>query len=116
MHATIAPPPQVLANFRALESATFVREKAGLGPGASPVGPIPFEKLNRWGGSLAVGHPFGATGTVRDRARAGVGGAREAEGQGRDGRRAWLGERLQEAEGRRVQREPPAETVATIEG
>lgn len=27
------------------------------------VGAIPLEKLNTWGGSLSIGHPFGATGT-----------------------------------------------------
>ncbi|KAJ1630619.1 thiolase, partial [Pavlovales sp. CCMP2436] len=27
------------------------------------VGAIPFEKFNIHGGSLAIGHPFGATGT-----------------------------------------------------
>jgi acetyl-CoA acetyltransferase len=26
------------------------------------VGEIPMDKLNNWGGSLSVGHPFGATG------------------------------------------------------
>jgi acetyl-CoA acetyltransferase len=26
------------------------------------VGEIPLEKLNNWGGSLSLGHPFGATG------------------------------------------------------
>lgn len=28
----------------------------------SPLGEIPMEKLNRWGGSIALGHPVGATG------------------------------------------------------
>lgn len=53
---------QVLANMRAMESDAFVTEKVGL-PLANKVGPIPVEKLNSWGGSLAIGHPFGATGT-----------------------------------------------------
>ena len=26
------------------------------------VGAIPMEKFNNWGGSLSIGHPFGATG------------------------------------------------------
>ena len=26
------------------------------------VGSIPIEKINNWGGSLSLGHPFGATG------------------------------------------------------
>jgi len=25
-------------------------------------GEVPLEKLNNWGGSLSIGHPFGATG------------------------------------------------------
>jgi acetyl-CoA acyltransferase len=51
---------QVLANIAALESDEFAqkhlnREKA--------VGKINFDKLNLWGGSLSIGHPFGATGS-----------------------------------------------------
>jgi len=26
------------------------------------VGEVPIDKLNNWGGSLSIGHPFGATG------------------------------------------------------
>lgn len=40
-----------------------MRDKVGLGAGAAAVGTVPFEKLNLWGGSLSIGHPFGATGT-----------------------------------------------------
>lgn len=29
---------------------------------SSKYGSIPIEKLNLWGGSLSIGHPFGATG------------------------------------------------------
>mmetsp|Transcript_13652 Transcript_13652/g.31953 ORF Transcript_13652/g.31953 Transcript_13652/m.31953 type:complete len:88 (-) Transcript_13652:393-656(-) len=36
--------------------------KKNLG-GMDKVGAIPFEKFNIHGGSLAIGHPFGATGT-----------------------------------------------------
>lgn len=50
---------QVLANLRALDSDRFAREKLGSG---SKIGQIDQDKLNRWGGSLSVGHPFGATG------------------------------------------------------
>lgn len=32
-------------------------------PGCAQVGAIPPERINAWGGSLAIGHPFGATGT-----------------------------------------------------
>ena len=49
---------QVLAVLAALASKTFA-EKTGR---ATPVGDIPMEKLNAWGGSLSLGHPFGATG------------------------------------------------------
>ncbi|MFZ2447088.1 MAG: acetyl-CoA C-acyltransferase [Syntrophobacteraceae bacterium] len=50
---------QVLANLRALDSESFAREKLGRG---SKVGQIDIEKLNARGGSLSLGHPFGATG------------------------------------------------------
>ncbi|MGB1120565.1 MAG: acetyl-CoA C-acyltransferase [Saprospiraceae bacterium] len=50
---------QILANLEALASDDFAkanldREKA--------VGKMPMEKFNLWGGSLSIGHPFGATG------------------------------------------------------
>jgi len=50
---------QVLANLAALDSDVFYAEKLG---GSSKVGPIPIEKFNTLGGSLSIGHPFGATG------------------------------------------------------
>jgi acetyl-CoA acyltransferase len=50
---------QVLSVTRKLESADFARE---IGWGDHPVGAIDPEKLNVNGGSLALGHPFGATG------------------------------------------------------
>jgi acetyl-CoA C-acetyltransferase len=50
---------QVLCNVAALESASFRREKAGVD--ANP-GRFPWERLNPHGGSVALGHPFGATG------------------------------------------------------
>ncbi len=50
---------QVLCNVAALESASFRREKAGVE--ANP-GRFPWERLNPHGGSVALGHPFGATG------------------------------------------------------
>lgn len=49
---------QVLANLNALESKQFCEDKAG----ASLVGRLPMDKINAWGGSLSLGHPFGATG------------------------------------------------------
>jgi acetyl-CoA acyltransferase len=49
---------QVLSNVQAWESAHWA-ERLGL-PG--PVGEIDWERTNVTGGSIAVGHPFGATG------------------------------------------------------
>ena len=49
---------QVLANLNALNSDKFT-ETNHL---KSKIGYIPIEKLNTYGGSLSLGHPFGATG------------------------------------------------------
>jgi len=51
---------QVLANIKALESDEFAKENLGRD---KAVGKVDFDKLNLWGGSLAIGHPFGATGS-----------------------------------------------------
>jgi acetyl-CoA C-acetyltransferase len=50
---------QVLCTLKAWESAQFCREKLGLD---APLGAIDRDKLNVKGSSLAVGHPFAATG------------------------------------------------------
>ncbi|MGI8577744.1 MAG: acetyl-CoA C-acetyltransferase [Nocardioidaceae bacterium] len=50
---------QVLATLRAWEDPIFCRERLGL---AEPLGSIDRAKLNMVGSSLAVGHPFAATG------------------------------------------------------
>jgi acetyl-CoA C-acetyltransferase len=50
---------QVLCNVAALESADFRRQKAGV---EADLGKFPWERLNPNGGSVALGHPFGATG------------------------------------------------------
>ncbi len=50
---------QVLANLNALDSDAFAREKLGL---PSKVGEVNMDRLNTRGGSLSIGHPFGATG------------------------------------------------------
>ena len=50
---------QVLAVLRALESPSFAEERLG---DESAAGAIPMDKLNVWGGSISLGHPFGATG------------------------------------------------------
>lgn len=51
---------QVLCTLAAWESADFCRERLGL---AQPLGRIDRTKLNLKGGSVAIGHPFAATGT-----------------------------------------------------
>jgi acetyl-CoA C-acetyltransferase len=51
---------QVLATFRAIESDQFAKEKLGLG---SKIGSIDLSRTNPHGGSIPLGHPFGATGT-----------------------------------------------------
>jgi acetyl-CoA C-acetyltransferase len=50
---------QVLCNVKAIEDEAFVREKAGV---PSVLGKFPWERFNPNGGSVAIGHPFGATG------------------------------------------------------
>lgn len=50
---------QILANLKALDSDWFAQNHMGL---KSKVGAIPMDKFNLWGGSLSIGHPFGATG------------------------------------------------------
>lgn len=50
---------QVLCNFAALESESFRREKAGVD---FDPGKLPVDRVNPHGGSVALGHPFGATG------------------------------------------------------
>lgn len=50
---------QVLCTLKAWESAQFCRERLGL---AAPLGAIDRERLNVTGSSLALGHPFAATG------------------------------------------------------
>jgi acetyl-CoA C-acetyltransferase len=51
---------QVLCTLKAWESPEYCRDVLGL-PG--PLGGIDRTKLNLQGGSIAIGHPFGATGT-----------------------------------------------------
>jgi acetyl-CoA acyltransferase len=57
MHEAFAA--QVLCNVEAFASRRFAEEKLGR---ASPIGAIDDAKLNVHGGSVALGHPFGATG------------------------------------------------------
>ena len=50
---------QALFHFKALEDATFLREKVHVD---AALGAFPRERVNPNGGSVALGHPFGATG------------------------------------------------------
>lgn len=50
---------QVLANLKAMDSDFFAQQCQGR---KAKLGLIPMDKLNNWGGSLSLGHPFGATG------------------------------------------------------
>ncbi len=50
---------QILANLKCLSSDDFARQKLGRD---KAVGTVPMDKFNLWGGSLSLGHPFGATG------------------------------------------------------
>ncbi len=57
MHEAFAA--QVLSNLRGLESREWAK-RAGF---SEPVGEVDRAKLNVMGGSVAIGHPFGATGS-----------------------------------------------------
>jgi acetyl-CoA C-acetyltransferase len=50
---------QVLCHIRGLEDAAFIRDKAGV---EHDFGSFPRDRMNPNGGSVALGHPFGATG------------------------------------------------------
>jgi acetyl-CoA acyltransferase len=58
MHEAFAA--TVLSTIQAFESATFAREKLNR---SQPIGEVDWDKLNVNGGSIAMGHPFAATGT-----------------------------------------------------
>jgi acetyl-CoA acyltransferase len=57
MHEAFAA--QVLSNLQALASKDFAERELGR---SRPVGHPPEDVINVMGGSLAIGHPFGATG------------------------------------------------------
>eukprot|EP00761_Pharyngomonas_kirbyi_P012665 gb/GECH01012692.1/.p1 GENE.gb/GECH01012692.1/~~gb/GECH01012692.1/.p1 ORF type:complete len:485 (+),score=146.55 gb/GECH01012692.1/:1-1455(+) len=57
MHEAFAA--QVLATLACLSSKKYCQDNLGLD---APIGNIPAEKLNPNGGSIAIGHPFAATG------------------------------------------------------
>ena len=50
---------QVLSNIKLMASDSFCSDELGL---AGAIGEVEESKLNIWGGSLAFGHPFAATG------------------------------------------------------
>jgi len=50
---------QILANLVAMDSQKFADEKFN----GKKVGKVDMEKMNTKGGSLSIGHPFGATGS-----------------------------------------------------
>ena len=50
---------QAIATLKACQSEDFCRNKLGRN---KPMGPIDLAKLNIKGGSIAIGHPFAATG------------------------------------------------------
>jgi len=50
---------QMLSNLDAFKSAEFARERLGRD---DAIGEIPADKLNLYGGSISLGHPFAATG------------------------------------------------------
>ncbi|MGD8379168.1 MAG: acetyl-CoA C-acetyltransferase [Gammaproteobacteria bacterium] len=50
---------QVLCTLKAWESESFCRDRLGR---EAPLGPVDRSKLNVKGGSIAIGHPFAATG------------------------------------------------------
>jgi len=50
---------QILANIYAMASTEFAQKHLGRD---EAVGQVDMSKFNLWGGSLAIGHPFGATG------------------------------------------------------
>ncbi len=57
MHEAFAA--QVLCNLKAFASKEFARDVLGR---SAPLGEVDMEKFNVWGGSIAFGHPFAATG------------------------------------------------------
>jgi acetyl-CoA acyltransferase len=57
MHEAFAV--QVLSNIQAFESTKFAQERLGR---SEAIGEVNRDRLNVMGGSIAIGHPFGATG------------------------------------------------------
>ena len=74
MHEAFAA--QILSNIQAFESKKFAEEKLGR---SKAIGEVDWDKFNVTGGSIAIGHPFAATGarqitqTLRELKRRGGG-------------------------------------------
>ncbi|MEI9903946.1 MAG: hypothetical protein WDN06_08160 [Asticcacaulis sp.] len=51
--------PRVLANVAALEDRAWIARRTGI---TRDFGPFPWERTNPNGSSIAIGHPFAATG------------------------------------------------------
>jgi acetyl-CoA acyltransferase len=57
MHEAFAA--QILSNLKAFASKKFAADELGR---SQPLGEVDLDKLNVNGGSISIGHPFGATG------------------------------------------------------
>jgi len=57
MHEAFAA--QILSNLKGFASKKFAQEELGR---SEPLGVVDFDRFNVTGGSIAIGHPFGATG------------------------------------------------------
>ena len=57
MHEAFAS--QIVSNMKAFNSKKFASEELGR---SEPLGEVDLERWNVNGGSIAIGHPFGATG------------------------------------------------------
>jgi acetyl-CoA acyltransferase len=57
MHEAFAA--QILSNLKGFASKKFAAEELGRD---RPLGVVPLDRFNVTGGSIAIGHPFGATG------------------------------------------------------
>jgi acetyl-CoA acyltransferase len=57
MHEAFAG--QILCNLRAFNNKSWLEEKVGL---SEPIGEVNMDRFNMMGGSVSIGHPFGATG------------------------------------------------------
>ena len=58
MHEAFAG--QVLCNLKAWTSKDWLKKNVGL---SEPIGKVNMDRFNMMGGSVSIGHPFGATGT-----------------------------------------------------